>query len=503
MNNEQATHEQIRIKQLKNELLLLQWFILSLGLITLIIFSINNHLFENIIFLPMIGFIGYLFTRRIFVLPSITTCVLLLSNFLKDLISPVTDTVWNYLFYFFLFFSMTLIGSLCGYFLLKSIRYYKKIHSYKKFGVCCAWCALGILALWLLIDYVSIHGNPISTYYTEYRMQKYLKATYPNETISLSHTYYQHKTGKYTSTASLYDEAEALQSFHVYLTNGKISDDYVPIYLEDEPNEYRLNAQIEEELCTLLSDHAIHYNDVQSNLLLEKGNYDQINFDKGDFNKPLALTFILFTKDKQTPEDFGRWCESIRSLLIDEGYCIDHLCFQSSPHWEENSLELYLSGKSLTKPIKNVLRYKGYKDIGAKNGLSPSDHNIELYNNYYKDPELQERFVTALTPEFAPIYVKAVSSSLGKAELDITLTGKRISIDSFAAKVMTIFNKINSEDLLSGHSFQAITFKYSWGTSAESYEYTIYPENEEELTESVIIETLLDNSPSLPVLVGK
>lgn len=496
MNNEQTAHAELRIKQLKYELLFLQWFILSLGLITLIIFSINNHLFENIIFLPMIGFIGYLFTRRIFVLPSIATGVLLLSNFLKDLISPVTDTAWNYLFYFFLFFIMTLIGSLCGYFLLKSIRYYKKIHSYKKFGVCCAWCALGILALWLLIDYVSIHGNPISTYYTEYRMQKYLRATYPDESISLSHTYYQHKTGTYTSTASLYDEAEALQTFHVYLCRGKVSDDYVPTYLEDEPNEYRLNAQIEEELCILLSDHSIPFYDVQSSLLLEKGDYDQIGFDKEHFDKPLELTFILFTEDKQSPEAFGNWCESIRSLLIDEGYFIDHLCFQSSPHWDENSLELYLSGKSLTKPIKDVLSYKGYKDIGAKNGLSPSDHNIELYNNYYKDPELDERLTTALSPELSPLYINAISSSLGNAEIDIVWTGKRISVDAFAEQVMSIFNMINREDLLSGYFFQAINFKYTWGTSAESYEYTIYPENEEDQDQNLIIETLLEASPS-------
>ena len=496
MNNEQLAHEQLRIKQLKYELLILQWFILSLGLIALIIFSINNHLFENIIFLPMIGFIGYLFTRRIFILPGITTCVLLISNFLKDLISPITDTAWNYLFYFFLFFIMTLIGSLCGYFLLKSIRYYKKIHSYKKFGVWCAWCALGILVLWLFIDYISIHGNPISTYCTEYRMQKYLRANYPDESISLSHTYYHPKTGTYTSTASLYDEAEALQTFHVYLTHGQVSDDYVTTYLEDEPNEYRLNAQIEEELCTLLSEHNIPFYDVQSSLLLEKGYYDQIDFDKTYFDKPLALTLILFTEDKQSPQAFGRWCESIRKLLIDEGYSIDHLCFQSSPHWEENSLELYLSGKSLTKPIKDILTYKGYKDIGAKNGLSPSDHNIELCNNYYKDPALNARLISALSPEFSPLYITATSSSLGDAEVDIIWTGKRISVDTFAEKVMRIFNRINSEDLLLEHSFQAINFKYTWGTPAESYEYTIYPENEEDQDEDLIIETLLETSTS-------
>ena len=494
MDHELASNETVHIKQLKIQLAFLQWFILAVGIIMLISFSLSNHLFENVIFLPIIGLIGYIFTHHIFMLPSITTLLLLITRFLMDWVSPDVDTLWNYVFYFFIFFTLTLIGSLCGYFLLKSIKYFKNTHGFKKIGIIFSWLVLAFVIIILLINFIIINGNPFSTYLAECSMQWHLKNTYPDEDIRLSNVQYFFKTRTYTADASLYNETDASQIFEIKYTNGHVTDNYFETYLEDLPNEYRINKQIRSELITLLQNNNVAFSCIESNLKLKQKIYDHIDFDKSSFDQPLSLTFTLLTDQKQNNKAFSKWCEAIRQLLISNGYTIHSLCFKSSPHWDDNSLVLFLSDKELTYPIEDLASYKHFTDLGTINNVIDSERNPVVTNDYYDNYKLSTYLESELTlASSEPLYVTASTNSLGQLKLLVLWTGKRISVDSYAQLSMTLFDQLINKHLLNGYVFQSITFKYCWGTESQSYEYTIYPENRDEQTSERIVSTLLND----------
>ena len=324
-------------------------------------------------------------------------------------------------------------------------------------------------------------------------MQWHLKNTYPDEDIRLSNLQYFFKENAYTATASLYNETDAPQDFEIKYMNGHVTDDYFETYLEDVPNEYRLSRQITDELSRLLKVNHIDFSTIQSNLQLKQKMYENITFNKETFDQPLSLTFTLVTADKQSYEVFAAWCETIRCLLISEGYRLDSLYFNSSPHWEENSLILYLSSEELDRPIKAIENYKHFTDLGTTHKLSDTDYNLTPYNDYYENKGLSNYLEASLDlPSNTPLYVTAQDTSLGNLKLEIYWTGKRISVDSYADTTMKLFHQLMTENLLDGYFFQSITFKYGWGTKTQSYEYTIYPENVDIQNSDMIIDTLLD-----------
>ena len=482
------------IKKLHRQINLTQWAFLSCGIFLLILFTLSDTLLQNIIFLPLIGFIGYFFTRKIFSLPLILSILLTITFIFKDVMTACFDGIIGYFFYLIIFFFLTLAGTIGGYVIKHISIGFKTQTRLHKLGTITIWLLITCLAGIALFFTNSMNGNPITACYAQFKMKNYLEETYPDMTANLSSADYNHKGSYYDSSARFYTE-ETTHTFNVYYRSGKVWDDYFTSYLEDLPNEYRLSEEISEEIGALLMDYDIPFLSVSCHLQIEKGLYDNVSYNKETFKEPLSLNIYTLTDIKQTPYEFASWCEQIRLLLVSNSYNINDILFESDPNLMANRLSLSLENDELNAPIENITFYKGFFDYGKTNHIDATMTAQEIgYTkvDFYYDSMLSKELTnTVRSLGLEAAYVKASVNSEKELDLSICYFGKRISTDAFAEEFMLIVDTLNKEKIFDIYTIMPLSIQYGWGTSREVYNYSVYDEHLDTLSSDTIVQTLL------------
>lgn len=484
----------VMIKKLHRQINLTQWAFLTCGIFLSILFTLSDNLLQNIIFLPLIGLIGYLFTRKTFSIPLLISILLTATIVFKDAMTACFDGIWGYFFYLVIFFFLTLIGTSCGYFIKYISKGFMTQNKLHKLGTVITWLLIICLAGIALFFTNSTNGNPITACYAQFKMKHYLEETYPDMATNLSTNRYNFKESYYTSSARFYTD-ETTHTFNVYYRRGRVWDDYFTSYLEDLPNEYRLEDEISKEISTLLTDFDIPFLSVNCHVRIEKGLYDGIPYNKLTFNEPLSLGIYTLTDVKQTPEDFAAWCEQIRLLLITEGYNIENITFDSDPHFMANRLSLTLDENEILIPIEDITSYKGFFDYGSANNIDATMTAQEIGYakiNFYYDSMLSKELTSIIRSlGLETAYVKASVNEVNELDLSVYYSGKRISIDAFADNYMLIIDAFNKAQIFKTYTVMPLSIQYGWGTSSESYSYAVYNEQLDSLSSDTIIQTLL------------
>lgn len=482
------------LKKLHRQINLTQWAFLSCGIFLLILFTLSDTLLQNIIFLPLIGFIGYFFTRKTFSLPLILSILLTVTFIFKDVMTACFDGILGYFFYLVIFFFLTLAGTMGGYVIKHISIGFKTQTRLRKLGTIATWLLITCLAGTALFFTNSMNGNPITACYAQFKMKNYLEETYPDMTANLSSADYNYKGSYYDSSARFYTE-ETTHTFNVYYRSGKVWDDYFTSYLEDLPNEYHLSEEISEEIGTLLTDYDIPFLSVSCQLRIEKGLYDNVPYNKETFKEPLSLNIYTLTDIKQTPYEFASWCEQIRLLLVSNGYNISDILFESDPYFMANRLSLNLDKDELNTPLKNITSYKGFFDYGKANHIDATMTAQEIgYTkvDFYYDSMLSKELTNTIRSlGLESAYVKASVNSEKELDLSICYFGKRISTDTFAEEFMLIINTLNKEKIFDTYTIMPLSIQYGWGTSREVYSYSVYDEHLDTVSSDTIVQTLL------------
>lgn len=485
----------VMIKKLHQQISLTQWAFLSCGIFLSILFALSDTLLQNIIFLPLMGLIGYFFTRKTFSIPLLLSTLLTITFIFKDVMAACFDGIFGYFFYLVIFFILTLAGTLSGYvikYISKGFKTQTKLH---KLGTVIIWLLIICLASIALFFTNSMNGNPITACYAQFKMRDYLEENYPDMTANLSTAHYNYKGSYYGSSAMFYAE-EATHTFNVYYRGGSVWDDYFTSYLEDIPNEYRLGEEISEEISTLLTDYDIPFLSVDCQVRIEKGLYDGVPYNKATFNEPLSLGIYTLTDIKQSPEEFATWCEQIRLLLTIEGYNIENITFDSDPHLMANRLSLTLNENEVLIPIEDITSYKGFFDYGNANNIDATMTAQEIGYakiDFYYDSMLSKELtsmVRSLGLETA--YVKASVNEVNELDLSVYYSGQRISIDAFADNYILIVDAFREAQVFNTYTVMPLSIQYGWGTSNESYSYAVYNEQLDLLSSNTIIQTLLN-----------
>jgi len=490
-----STNKAVMLKKLHKQINLTQWAFLSCGIFLSILFTLSGTLLQNIIFLPLIGLIGYFFTQKAFSIPLLLSTVLTLTFIFKDVMAACFDGIFGYFFYLAIFFFVTLIGTLSGYIIKYISKGFKMQTTLHKLGIVTIWLLIICIGGIALFFTNSMNGNPITACYAQFKMRNYLEQTHPDMTANLSSAQYNFKDGNYGSTARFYTE-ETTHTFNIYYRGNNVWDDYFTSYLEDVPNEYRLGQEISEEIGNLLMDYDIPFLSIDCHLHIEKGLYDGISYNKETFTEPLHLNIYTLTDVKQTPQEFATWCEQIRLLLISKGYNIKGILFESDPHFMANRLSLNLEGDELNVPIEDITSYKGFFDYGKANDLDATMTSEEIgYTkiDFYYDSMLSKELTSIVRSlGLATAHVKASVNEVKEVDLSVYYSGKRISIDAFAANYMLIVNAFKKAQVFNTYTIMPLSIQYGWGTSSESYYYDVYNEQLDTLSSDTIIQTLLN-----------
>ncbi len=489
-----SANKAVMIKKLHRQINLTQWAFLSCGIFLAILFTLSDTLVQNIIFLPLMGLIGYFFTRKAFSIPLLLSTLLTLTLIFKDIMTACFDGIFGYFFYLVILFFLTLVGTLSGYALKYISKGFKTQTKRRKLGTVTVWLLIICLGSIALLYTNSMNGNPITACYAQFKMRDYLEENYPDLTANLSAAEYNFKAAYYRSTARLYTE-EFTHTFNIFYRGGNVWDDYFTSYLEDIPNEYRLGKEISEEISTLLTAYDIPFLSVDCHLQIKKGLYDGTPYNKETFKEPLHLNIYTLTDVKQTPQEFATWCEQIRLLLISKGYNIKGILFESDPHFMANRLSLSLNNDELNMPIEDITSYEGFFDYGKANDIDATMTSEEIgYTkvDFYYDRMLSKELtsiVRSLGLETA--YVKASVNEIKEVDLSIYYFGKRISIDAFSDNYMLIVDAFKEAQVFNTYTIMPLSIQYGWGTSSESYHYALYNEQLDTLSIDTIIQTLL------------
>lgn len=490
-----SANKAVLIKKLHQQINLTQWAFLSCGIFLLILFALSDTLLQNIIFLPLMGLIGYFFTHKTFSIPLLLSTLLTITFIFKDVMTACFDGIFGYFFYLVIFFFLTLVGTLSGYvikYISKGFKTQTKLH---KLGTVIIWLLIICLAGIALFFTNSMNGNPITACYAQFKMKDYLGDNYPDMTANLSTAKYNYKSSYYGSTAMFYAE-ETTHTFNVYYRSGRVWDDYFTSYLEDIPNEYRLGEEISEEISTLLTDNDIPFLSVNCHVRIEKGLYDGVPYNKETFKEPLNLNIYTLTDVKQTPQEFTAWCEQIRLLLIFKGYNLKSILFESDPHFMANRLSLSVEDDELNTPIENITSYKGFFDYGNANNIDATMTAQEVGYakiDFYYDSMLSKELTSIIRSlGLESAYVKASVNEVNELDLSVYYSGTRISIDAFADSYMLIVDAFKDAQVFSTYTIMPLSIQYGWGTSSESYTYAIYNEQLATLSSNTIIQTLLN-----------
>ena len=487
-NNELVSQKKSNFK-----LHLSQWAFLICGIFLSILFTMNDDLLQNIILLPFIGFIGYLLTYQTRSLPIIVSLLLTITIIFKDAMQGSFNHFSGYILYLIIFFFLALSGTLCGCLLKGLSKNFKTQTLSQKVQTISAWSLIGIVCL-IILYFANIHnGNPLSACYAQFKMRHYLAVSYPNAAAKLGSAHYNFKNGCYSTKARLITDDTA-HPFTLYYRKGKVWDDYFSLYLEDEPNEYRLGKEVSDSIGALLEQHHIPYHQITCSLELTQGIYNDYVFDQNS-NLPLSLNIYNLTDTKQTYEEFSLWCEEIRSLLMSQGYSINDLTLESDPHFMANRLALTLTSKDFDKTIEDVKTYKHFTDYGIINYFDEKMTSAEVgYEkiDFYYDKELSSHIAQSLQKRgLDNVYVTAQVNESNELDLSICYFGSRISIDHFAETTHLIMDCLNELHIFDQYKINPLFMKYGWGTSSQSYSYTIYNDQISDYTEDHVIQTLL------------
>lgn len=485
----------VMIKKLHRQINLTQWAFLSCGIFLSILFALSDTLLQNIAFLPLMGLIGHFFTRKTFSIPLLLSTLLTITFIFKDVMTACFDGIFGYFLYLVTFFFLTLAGTLGGYVINYISRGFKTQTKLHKLGTVIIWLFIVCLAGSALFFTNSMNGNPITACYAQFKMKDYLEETYPDMAANLSTNHYNFKEDYYTSSARFYSE-ETTHIFNVYYRGGNVWDDYFTSYLEDIPNAYRLGEEISEEISTLLTDYDIPFLSVNCHVRIQKGLYDGIPYNKATFNEPLNLSIYTLTDSKQNPKDFTAWCEQIRLLLVMEGYNIENITFDSDPHFMANRLSLTLDETEVLIPIEDITSYKGFFDYGSANNIDATmtaqDIGYAKIDFYYDSMLSKELTSIVRSLGLDTAYVKASVNEVNELDLSVYYSGKRISIDAFADNYMLIVDAFKDAQVFSTYTIMPLAIQYGWGTSNESYSYSVYNEQLDLLSSDTIIQTLLN-----------
>lgn len=470
-----------------------QWAFLLCGIFLSILFTMSDDLLQNMILLPFIGFIGYLLTYQTRTLPMVISILLTITIVFKDATQGSFNHFSGYILYLIIFFFLALSGTLCGRFLKGLSKNFKQQTSVQKIETILAWSLIGIACL-IILFFGNIHnGNPISACYAQFQMRHYLAASYPDAAAKLGSAHYNFKDGCYSTKARLMTDDTA-HPFTLYYKKGKVWDNYFELYLEDEPNEYRLSQDVSESIGSLLKEHHIPYHQITCSLELTQGVYNDYTFDQ-NCDIPLSLNINNLTDTKQTYEEFTTWCEEIRSLLMAQGYSIHDLTLESDPHFMANRLAITLTAKDLDHTIEDVQAYKHFVDYGILNNFDEKMTSDQVGHDkidFYYDSELSSQITDALNKKgLDPVYVSASVNESKELDLSICYFGSRISIDRFAETTHQIIDCLSELNLFDSYKINPLFMKYGWGTSSQSYSYTLYDEQLSDYSEDHVIQTLL------------
>ena len=485
---------------LHKKLRLTQWAFLGFVLL-LSLFTALQNTGANLLLLPFAGFLGYFFLRSILPIPILATLITFLTTFFAGSSlfgsGPSAAIICSVLY-----FLLTLLGSGMSFMLVHYTTGFREQSKLRKVGTLFIWLIVIFLSGTLFSLYDQTNGNPITALYAKAQMEKHLQANYPGVRTVVHDPDYGFKDHGYHADAYLYND-KGSYPFTINYRNGRIWDNYFTLYEEDIATSNRLAKEATKELTDLLQAHSIDFNSIECHFShIGKGKYDTTPFSKATFTGLYTVSVYQLTDEKASYEAFSQWCESIRSLLVDEGYTMEALSMDSDPHFMSNRLSLEISGDELLEPIVDASLFKHFNDYGAMNG----------YNNLSKDEFLQrmaadDKFELSYNPLLSEALAEAlqgtdlllkddvrVKTSEEVAEIALTGYGKRISIDRFIENIVSLRDFIVAHpELLANYQLENMSFSYYWGTSYEAYNYSLYADQLQNLSSEEMLETLLND----------
>lgn len=485
--------EKTLIKQLRRNLLWTQSAFLLCGILICTLFTLSENMFQNVLLLPLIGLLGFLFTKKLLPIPLLTTAILWIGSWFKEGLN--LDALLGLLLFAIIYFALTLIGSGIGYVLIHSKKDFRSQTPIRKVGTLSIYLVCGIVTVIIFLAYNSTNGNPITALYAKSQITHYLETTYVGADISLHEPSYSFKSGSYHATAYMhgYDD---IRSFDIQYRHGDVWDNYFHLYLEDMATSKRLETEAKLEIEQLLNNANIPFDQVEVTLRVPKDTYNQVSFDKNVINEPMGISVLRYTKSKDSYETFSKWCESIRRILTTNGYNLESILLDSDPYFMVSRLSLSIQEDALQTPIVSAEKLNGFVDYGALNGIdenTPKDDYTK--NNFYQDALLTSAITKTLEAEgFTDIY-PSVQVSDHTVSIHIEWFGTRISPDTFADTCIALRNLIlDNQTLFNGLLIDSIYFNYCWGTSYESYGITLYEDTLKTTTSDNILQDLLTDS---------
>lgn len=487
------------ITHLKNRLLFTQGLFLALGLLFCFFISFSSNIFQTILPLFLIGFLGYLFTYKLFLCPLLATIITVIPTLLEEGSLFSTDTLMRLLVFSFLYFLLALMGSALALATVSCSKDFKKKSTLGRLSTILVWIVVLTVGYGFWETYDDMNGNPLSALHAQTQLEKYMEITYPGKDITVQKPSYNFKDKAYSSKAFVHGESTP-QTFSASYKRGRIWDNYFTLYLEDIKNSHRLSKEAAAEIKMLLEDNAIGVNEVTCSLQVAKNTYDDIPFDKALIKEPLGITITQLTDTKVSYEAFTLWCESIRQILSSSGYAIEDIQLESDPHFMINRASLHLMGDELSTPITDATTLKGFMDYGVANGIDDMTDLKDSFNKesgkfetYYND-ELSAAFAQAATNKGLIIDSIEVSSYEDVIDIDVAWFGKRISPDAFAANCLFLRDEVLKDPLLlKEYNVNNVNFSYYWGTSYESYHYSLYDSNFLSIDQETMVNNLLND----------
>lgn len=460
------------------------------GLIAYLNLSDPSFILQNVLFLPVLGALGYAYTKKLFIVPSISTLVLFITFMIKDCILSQFDLFSSVLYGFF-YFLFILIGSIILFIFMRANKNFRSKSSKQKFGIILANIFACCITLALLITHNELNGNAFSAIHAEARMQEYIKTNYPTDDISLHSPTYGFKFSSYTADAYLHNEKES-KPFNIFYKNGNIWDDYYEHYTEDMKNSYRLSEEARLSIQELLDQANLPYDYVDVAISVPKDTYDQTAFSNDLAFNTFDITICNYTTTKEEYATFTTWCDSIRALLLEQGYNHSNLYLESDPHALANRLSLSFTPAQLSIPITDVTKLKSFTDYGSLNHITTSSSLSIIEKEAEGDLMYSQHQTDKLTARAKaaglPLEVIEVSSNKTSVSYNIIGFGNRISLDTYAEQLISIKDFLISQATSSKLTLSDFSYRYYWGTSYEGYDFSCYGEEIYDITTDSILD---------------
>lgn len=203
---------------------------------------------------------------------------------------------------------------------------------------------LGIIVLItpVLFFYNAFNGNPLSKFVATKSLEKYLSTTYPTDEFNVKKPFYDFKMGGYTY--HIVKIGDAQQRDYEFIMTGVLGTDvsWDGVYEanQDRPLITRLTNQANEKLLNLLQEKTPEITDVEVQLEVLKGRYDnKTNWDKNFKPEKPMHVHIMLDAGKLNKEDIVTKANSIQKTLNEENYNYDSVMINANIYNEEESTE--------------------------------------------------------------------------------------------------------------------------------------------------------------------